>query len=64
MLKMRPEGDQVRIVFTDAPASASLVRENPGAVFAVIGPFEGFDKKRELQEAIVMLLRGYNVTTK
>lgn len=58
-LRYKSKSDQVRLVFTDAPGRA--MPESAGLVFGVIGPFTGFADKPELQRALEMLLRGWNV---
>lgn len=53
----------VRLGYTDGENlhRAGLVTDNPGKVFAVIGPFDGHMDKPELQKALDMLLRGFNI---
>lgn len=58
-LKFKPEDRQIRMVYTDAPEVA--MTEHKGKVFAVIGPFDSHMDKPELQDALRMLLRGYNI---
>jgi hypothetical protein len=58
-LEFKPEPEQASIVYSSAPQDCF-----PGEtdkVFAVIGPFENFDDKPELQRALKMLLRGWNI---
>jgi len=47
------------MVYTDAPEVA--MTEHKGKVFAVIGPFDSHMDKPDLQDALRMLLRGYNI---
>lgn len=58
-LRFKSKNRQTRIVFTDGPGAA--LPEYAGKIFALIGPFEDFTDKTDLQEALVMLLRGYNL---
>jgi hypothetical protein len=58
-LEFKPEPEQVRCVYTDDPNGA--MPEHKGQVFAVIGPFESFTDKMKLQDALRMLLRGWNI---
>jgi len=58
-LKFKPKNKQIRMVYTDAPEVA--MTEHKGGVFAVIGPFDSFMDKPDLQDALRMLLRGYNI---
>lgn len=62
-LKFRPERDQVRLIYGDGEHlnRVSSVADNPGKVFAVIGPFDGHMDKMDLQRMIEALCRGYNV---
>lgn len=39
----------------------SMVTDNPGKVFAVIGPFDTHMDKLQLQDALLLICRGYNV---
>lgn len=50
----------VRIIYGGEPGRVESVKQNPGKVFAVIGPFDSFSDKRELTDALEMLVRGYN----
>lgn len=59
-LKMRKD-DGVRLCYTDAVVHAPNVKENPGKVFAIIGPFDDHCDKMQLQNALTMLCRGFNV---
>ncbi len=58
-LKFKPKDRQTRLVFTDAPGR--VMPDSAGKVFAVIGPFDGFTDKADLQEALQILLRGHNL---
>lgn len=60
-LTFKPKHQQVRMIVSDDPSSSPVVTENPGKVFAVIGPFDGFSDKMELQHMLETLLRGWNV---
>lgn len=53
--------DPVRMIFTDAPERTDLFRDNKGKVFCIIGPFENHGDKMELECAMTMLVRGFNV---
>ncbi len=59
-MEFKPEAEQVRMIYSSAPQRADFP-EHPDKVFAVIGPFEGFDDKPALREALKMLLRGWNI---
>lgn len=58
-LKFKPKREQVRMVFSDGPGS--VMPEHKGKVFAVIGPFDDFTDKTDLQDMLTTLLRGYNL---
>lgn len=58
-LRFKPKDEQVRLILTDGPGG--VMPEHKGKVFAVIGPFENFTDKPELQNALMTLLRGYNL---
>lgn len=58
-LKFKPKAKQTRVVFTNGPGSA--MPEHKGKVFALIGPFDTFTDKPDLQDALVCLVRGYNL---
>lgn len=62
-LRYKPKDRQVRLIFGDGEYLSRLdhVREAPGKVFAVIGPFDAHMDKQELQHALEMVCRGYNV---
>lgn len=61
-LKFKPKDQQIRMVYTDGPEGA--MPEHRGKVFAVIGPFENFSDKPDLQDKLKKLLRSYNVARK
>lgn len=63
MTKWKPRSEQIRMIYTDGPGNNDVVNENRGKVFAVIGPFESFSDKEELQDALRDLLRKYNRAT-
>lgn len=58
-LEFKPKPEQVRCVYSDDPSVA--MPEHKGKVFAVIGPFESYTDKMQLQDALRMLLRGWNI---
>jgi hypothetical protein len=62
-LKFKRREDRVRIIYGDGEHLSGMdhVRENPGKVFAVIGPFDGHTDKPELQDMLQTLLRGFNL---
>lgn len=55
---IKPKYQSVRMVVTDAPERA--MPEHRGKVFAVIGPFDSFSHKVELQWMLETILRGWN----
>lgn len=62
VLKNESEG-AVRLQFGSGEhlSRMTIATDNPGKVFAVVGPFDGHMDKMELQRALEMLLRGANV---
>ncbi len=56
--KFKPEAERVRMIITDGPGNCFPKYE--GKVFVVIGPFESFTDKVEVQEAMTELLRDWN----
>lgn len=58
-LRFKPKKRQTRLIFTDGPGSA--MPEHAGKVFALIGPFDNFTDKPDLQDALVTFVRGYNL---
>jgi hypothetical protein len=62
-LKWKPKAKQVRCIFGEGEHlnGVDSVTKNPGKVFAVIGPFDGHTDKPDLQDALEVLLRGYNL---
>jgi hypothetical protein len=58
-LQYKPKDKQVRLIYTDGPDR--VMPEHSGKVFAVIGPFDCFTDKADLQDALETLVRGYNV---
>jgi hypothetical protein len=58
-LKFKPKSEQVRMIVTDGPGGA--MPEHGGKVFALIGPFDSFTDKQDLQDMLTTLLRGYNL---
>lgn len=53
--------DAVRMVFADSPERTDLFRENKGKVFCMIGPFENHLDKPDLERALTMVCRGFNL---
>lgn len=51
------QSNQVRIVYSNEDQRSFRLK---GKVFAVIGPFDGFNDKRDLQRDLENLLRRYN----
>lgn len=41
-----------RLNFSDDPGCSPVVKENPGCVFAVIGPFDNFEDRHNFQLAL------------
>jgi hypothetical protein len=58
-LKFKPKDRQTRLIFTDGPGR--VMPEHAGKVFAVIGPFDCFTDKADLQDALETIVRGYNL---
>lgn len=58
-LKFRPKDKRVRLIFSDGPGR--VMPEHAGKVFAVIGPFDQFTDKTDLQDMLTTLVRGYNL---
>ena len=58
-LDFKPKDEQARIVYSSSPQSA--FPEHQDKIFAVIGPFRDFADKQELQRALLMLMRGWNI---
>lgn len=58
-LKFKSKNKQTRLIMSDDPGR--VMPEYKGKVFCVIGPFEDFTDKTDLQDALVMLIRGYNL---
>lgn len=65
-LTFKPHNKQVRIIYGDGEhlSGVDSVTKNPGKVFAVIGPFDGHTDKQDLQDALELVLRGYNLESK
>jgi hypothetical protein len=61
-LRFKPRAKQMRLIYGDGKYLSGMdhVKQNPGKVFAVIGPFEGHTDKPDLQDALQILLRGFN----
>lgn len=61
-LKFKPRAEQVRVIFGEGAHLSGMdhVRQQPGKVYAVIGPFEDHCDKGELQDMLTTVLRGYN----
>ena len=62
-LKFKPKDRQVRMIFGEGEHLSGMdhVKENPGKVFAVIGPFDKHTDKQDLQDVLKTVCRGYNV---
>lgn len=62
-LKWKPHDKRVRIIYGDGEYLSGMdhVANNPGKVFAVIGPFDNHTDKGDLQDALETFLRGYNL---
>lgn len=62
-LRWKPYAKRVRMIFGDAEHLSGMdhVKNNPGKVFAVIGPFDEHTDKPDLQEMLETVLRGYNL---
>lgn len=58
-LEFKPKEEQARLVYSSAPQAA--FPEHKDKVFAVIGPFHTFADKEDLQRALLMLMRGWNI---
>lgn len=58
-LEFKPKHRQTRLVFTDGPGRA--MPEHAGKVFALIGPFDCFTDKADLQDMLTTMIRGYNI---
>ena len=59
-LQQKHPDKRTRIIYSDNPDVVKL-DVFAGKVFAVIGPFDGFRDKQDLQGALMLLLRGYNL---
>ena len=57
---MTKSTDRVRVIYTGDPGRVDSVSKNPGKVFAVIGPFDDFTDRKELRDALEMIVRGHN----
>ena len=57
--RSKPYDERVCIVYTDGPGRA--MPEHAGKVFAVVGSFDNFTGKPDLQNALEMLLAGFNL---
>lgn len=60
-MKFRPKEDQARLVMTSEDQACMGSAAGKGKVFCVIGPFDDFTDKQDLQDRLISLLRGYNV---
>lgn len=61
-LKWKPKQERVRLIWTSEAAGPFKVEyEDNVKVFGVIGPFEDFTDKQDLQNALETFLRGYNL---
>jgi hypothetical protein len=63
MATFKPKDRQVRLIYGDGEHLSGMdhVKNNPGKVFAVIGPFDQHTDKPELQDMLQTVCRGYNV---
>lgn len=59
-LKFKDKDKRVRLIFTDGPGPAAKDMGD-GKVFAVIGPFDTFTDKQDLQDALETFVRGWNL---
>ena len=62
-MKFKPKHEQVRLVFGDGRYLSGMdhVKDNHNKVFAVIGPFDTHTSKAELQDALEIFCRGWNI---
>jgi len=62
-LKFKPKARQVRLIFGDGEHLSGMdhIKQSPGKVFAVIGPFDGHTDKQDLQNTLETICRGYNL---
>lgn len=61
-VEWKPKNEQVRLVMTsETPGPFKSEFENNAKVFAVIGPFDDFTDKQDLQAALTTFLSGYNI---
>ena len=58
--KFKPKKDQIRLTYTTGHQSCYPEYRGQDKVFAVIGPFEGFGDKMDIQEALKELLMSWN----
>jgi len=49
-----------RMIFTGHPSNCGIVRDNPGQVVCVIGPFESFSADDDLVEALEQVVKKWN----
>lgn len=59
MARFKPKEQLVRMIMTDGPGRC--MPEHEGKVFCVIGPFEDYADKADLQRMLQIMLRGYNL---
>ena len=64
-LKFKSKKDRVRLIFTDG-VERTIESNNDlnGKVVAIIGPFDNFTDKQNLQNMLITLCRGYNLMEK
>lgn len=60
-LKWKSYAQRLRVMYSSDPGGTDVVINNPGKVFAIIGPFEDPVDKAVLQDALEMLVRGFNL---
>jgi hypothetical protein len=65
-LTWKPKAQKVRLLFGGGAYLSGMdhVKGNSDKVFAVIGPFEGHMDKQELQDALELVCRGFNLEPK
>ncbi len=62
ILKWKPKNERVRLVWTsEAPGPFKAKFEDNAKVFGIIGPLDNFTDKQDLQNALEVFLRGYNL---
>lgn len=59
-MALKNRDNPVRLIYSTT-AALEKFPEFEGKVCAIIGPFETFSDHRDLQRALEMLLRGFNI---